>query len=135
MRESVLRLIQYLNCKWQMNKVKNTIHQKYTYWKAGAKVLERLPLLSNRIMNYQNMDEVYQSMDEIIMSGIINKYHKYEAFKLTNNFDIIYWVFWHDKTKGAIYRRHEKLMPKREAYIIIMECDLQSLTVSRGFHN
>ena len=34
-------------------------------------------------MNYQNMDEVYQSMDEIIMSGIINKYHKYEAFKLT----------------------------------------------------
>ena len=86
-------------------------------------------------MNYQNMDEVYQSMDEIIMSGIINKYHKYEAFKLTNNFDIIYWVFWHDKTKGAIYRRHEKLMPKREAYIIIMECDLQSLTVSRGFHN
>ena len=41
-------------------------------------------------MNYQNMDEVHQSMDEIIMSGIINKYHKYEAFKLTNNFDIIH---------------------------------------------
>ena len=25
----------------------------------------------------------YQNMDEIIMSGTINKYHKYEAFKLT----------------------------------------------------
>ena len=34
-------------------------------------------------MNYQDMDEEYQSMDEIIMSAIINKYHKYEAFKLT----------------------------------------------------
>ena len=34
-------------------------------------------------MNYQDMDEEYQSMDEIIMSAIINKYHKYEAFKLS----------------------------------------------------
>ena len=41
-------------------------------------------------MNYQDMDEEYQSMDEIIMSAIINKYHKYGAFKLTNNFDIIH---------------------------------------------